>query len=148
MLPSLTALLTAVIALAVVLALVWLAARGARMVGLGARAGNGRMLRAVDSLALDPRRRLHLIGCGERHVLLLTGGGADVVVGWVPEMSGPSAVAMAAGGGFAMPGGPEIAAVPRPALKGQAATKEQAATGGNRAGAQTGMGGNEMDTPA
>ena len=88
MLPDLTALLTALAALAVVLALVWLAARGARLTGLSPRTGAGRMLRVVDSVALDPRRRLHLVACGEGRVLLLTGGGADLVVGW---LSGPPA---------------------------------------------------------
>ncbi len=82
MLPDPVMLLTAVAALAVVLALIWLAARAVRLVGFSPQAGGGRRLRLVDSLALDPRRRLHLIACDQRQVLLLTGGGADLVVGW------------------------------------------------------------------
>ena len=35
-------------------------------------------------LALDGRRRLHRVACNGREVLLLTGGGTDVVVGWLP----------------------------------------------------------------
>ena len=41
------------------------------------------MLPVQDVLALDPRRRLHLVRCDERRVLLLTGGAQDVVVGWL-----------------------------------------------------------------
>jgi flagellar protein FliO/FliZ len=47
-------------------------------------------LLAVDeTIALDSRRRLHLVRCGGRQVLLLTGGGSDTVVGWVPEQEPP-----------------------------------------------------------
>jgi len=38
-----------------------------------------------ESIALDPRRRIHLVQCGPRQVVLLTGGGHDVVVGWMPD---------------------------------------------------------------
>jgi flagellar protein FliO/FliZ len=38
-----------------------------------------------DVIALDSRRRLYLIQCQDRRVLLLTGGGQDVVVGWPGE---------------------------------------------------------------
>lgn len=76
--------LTAIVALAAVLALVWIAARAARFAGLGRmRAGSGQQLAVEDRIALDPRRRLLLVRCGERRVLLLTGGGTDVVVGWL-----------------------------------------------------------------
>jgi flagellar protein FliO/FliZ len=34
-------------------------------------------------LALDPRRRLCLVRCGTRRVLLLVGGTQDCVVGWL-----------------------------------------------------------------
>jgi flagellar protein FliO/FliZ len=46
----------------------------------------GRTLVLRESIALDPRRRVHLVQCGERQVILLTGGGQDVVIGW---MQGP-----------------------------------------------------------
>jgi flagellar protein FliO/FliZ len=45
----------------------------------------GRTLSLVESVALDPRRRVHLIQCGHRQVVLLTGGGQDLVVGWIPD---------------------------------------------------------------
>ena len=48
----------------------------------GGRTGGGRMV-PLASLALDPRRRLHLIGVDGRRVVLLTGGPQDLVVGWL-----------------------------------------------------------------
>ncbi|MBU6499024.1 MAG: flagellar biosynthetic protein FliO [Rhodospirillales bacterium] len=82
---SILSLLLALLSLGAVLALVVLAGRLARAGGLAARisgaAGDGR-LRLVQSLALDPRRRLHLVQCDGRCALLLTGGAQDVVVGW------------------------------------------------------------------
>jgi flagellar protein FliO/FliZ len=45
----------------------------------------GRTLVIRESIALDPRRRLHLVQCGHRQVVLLTGGGQDLVIGWLPE---------------------------------------------------------------
>ncbi len=75
--------LTAFGALAVVLGLVWLGARGVRAAGL-ARPGSGRRLQLREALALDRTRRLHLVACDGRDLLLLTGGGADVVVAWLP----------------------------------------------------------------
>jgi len=76
-------ILTAVAALIAVLALIWLAGRMARLGGMARRPASGGSLAVVDVLALDARRRLHLIRCDERCVLLLTGGGQDVVVGWI-----------------------------------------------------------------
>ena len=75
--------LTAFGALAVVLGLVWLGARGMRAAGL-ARPSAGRRLQLREALALDRTRRLHLVACDGRDLLLLTGGGADVVVAWLP----------------------------------------------------------------
>lgn len=80
-------ILLALAALAAVLALVWVAQRAARAAGLAAPRstdGSGR-LAVVQALPLDPRRRLHLVRCDGRHLLLLTGGTADVVVGWIEE---------------------------------------------------------------
>ncbi|HEX5326351.1 MAG TPA: flagellar biosynthetic protein FliO [Acetobacteraceae bacterium] len=86
MLSSPASLLTAAAALAVVLALIWLAARAARLAGFASRThGSARLLVVQDTLALDARRRLHLVRCGDRQVLLLTGAGQDLVVGWIGE---------------------------------------------------------------
>ncbi len=70
-------------ALAVVLGLVVLAGRIARASGLAPRLGAPGRVALVQGLALDARRRLHLVRCDGRHVLLLTGGAQDVVVGWL-----------------------------------------------------------------
>jgi flagellar protein FliO/FliZ len=84
MLSNSTSLLTAVAALAAVLALIWLAGRAARLAGWARRpAAGGRLLSVEDVIALDARRRLHLVRCADRQVLLLTGVGQDLVVGWI-----------------------------------------------------------------
>ena len=70
----------AVAALVGVLALVLLAARAARATGL-ARPAAGR-LAVQDSLALDRARRLVIVRCDGRDLLLLTGT-TDHVVGWL-----------------------------------------------------------------
>ncbi len=80
---TVSTIISAIAALAAVLLAVLLAGRGARMLRLARPGGTGR-LRVLETLALDPRRRLHLVACDDRTVLLLTGT-QDVVVGWLPE---------------------------------------------------------------
>lgn len=88
--------LTALGALAAVLGLVWAGARGVRAAGLGravkpawlARPTAGRRLLLREALALDRTRRLQIVACDGRDLLLLTGGGADVVVAWLPARDG------------------------------------------------------------
>jgi flagellar protein FliO/FliZ len=46
---------------------------------------SGRTLILRESIALDPRRRVHLVQCGQRQVVLLTGGSQDVVIGWIRD---------------------------------------------------------------
>jgi flagellar protein FliO/FliZ len=75
-----TASLTALAALLVVLAALLLAARAARAAGMRP----GRRLAVEETVALDSRRRLTLLRCDGRHLLLLTGGAQEVVVGWLP----------------------------------------------------------------
>ncbi|GGC61653.1 hypothetical protein GCM10011504_44850 [Siccirubricoccus deserti] len=78
--------LQAAAALAVVLLLIWLTGRAFRAGGGAPR--TGRRLAVQEVLALDPRRRLLLLRCDGREVLLLTGGGQDTVVGWLPPAPG------------------------------------------------------------
>ena len=80
---SLTALLTSAAALAGVLGMILLIGRVLRATSLGRPAASGRSLILKDTLALDARRRLHLVQHGDRAVLLLTGGSNDIVVGWI-----------------------------------------------------------------
>ncbi|RYJ03122.1 MAG: hypothetical protein EON47_05205 [Acetobacteraceae bacterium] len=78
-------------ALAAVVLLIWLLSRGLRRGGLAPR--EGRRLAVQEVLALDPRRRLLLLRCDGREVLVLTGGAQDAVLGWLPEAAakGPAA---------------------------------------------------------
>jgi flagellar protein FliO/FliZ len=82
MLPGLSAILTAIAALAAVIAIILLVARFLRAHPIP-RNGAG-VLTKRDVLSLDQGRRLHLISCAGRDVLLLTGGPQDLVVGWLP----------------------------------------------------------------
>jgi flagellar protein FliO/FliZ len=82
-------MLSALAALIAVLALIWLVGRAARFSGLARRPATGRSLVVQDVIALDVRRRLHLVQCDGRQVLLLTGGGQDVVVGWLDQARPP-----------------------------------------------------------
>jgi flagellar protein FliO/FliZ len=86
---SFVTILTALAALAAVLALIWLASRAARWGGLAPRPTGGRRLVVQDTLALDARRRLTLVRCDDRTVLLLTGGAKDLVVGWLDDVEKP-----------------------------------------------------------
>ena len=86
----LSALPGAAAALGGVLGLIWLAAWLAQRTGLAPRARPARAgadaagLVLEASLALDPRRRVHVLRLGARRVLLLTGGPGDVLLGWEP----------------------------------------------------------------
>ena len=82
-------LLLALPALALVLGLALLAGRAAKSFGLAPRHMPGGRLEAVQAVALDSRRRIHLIRWENRHLLVLTGGGSDLLLGWVDgEQSG------------------------------------------------------------
>lgn len=82
-----TGLLSAAAALAAVLGALVLALRGIRAAGL-ARAG-GRRLTVEEAVALDGRRRLVLVRCDGRGLLVLTGGAQEVVVGWLDPAPRP-----------------------------------------------------------
>jgi flagellar protein FliO/FliZ len=84
---QISTLLLTVLCLAAVLGLILLAGRLARRMGLPGRLGNqpaGR-LAPVQAVALDARRRVHLLRCDDRHFLLLTGGTEDLFLGWIAE---------------------------------------------------------------
>lgn len=79
-----------VAALCAVLLLIWGATRLARAAGLARPAQGAGRLRLVQSIAIDPRRRVVLIDCDGRELLLLTGGPNDVPLGWLsrgPEIT-------------------------------------------------------------
>jgi len=56
--------------------------------GAGGMMARGGMLAVEQTIALDARRRVVLLRCGERRIILLTGGAQDVVVGWLPDQPG------------------------------------------------------------
>ena len=78
--------LKALVALGAVVLLAFAALRALRAVVPGAAkpGGRPRRLAVQEVLALDPKRRLVVIRCDGRDLLLLTGGAADVPLGWLP----------------------------------------------------------------
>jgi flagellar protein FliO/FliZ len=75
--------LTAGAALAGIVLLILFAGRAAKATRFGRSQINGHM-RVVESLALDTRRKLVMVSCDGRKLLLLTGT-QDQVVGWLAE---------------------------------------------------------------
>ena len=78
-----TNIFSALVALATVVGLVLLVGRVARSVGL-ARARTGQRLALRDSIAIDRTRSLRIVSCDGRDLLILIGGGSDVMLGWLP----------------------------------------------------------------
>ena len=70
--------------LAAILAVIMLVGRLARVAGYTVRS-SGR-LSVVDALPLDAKRRLIMVRCDDRCVLLLTGQ-QDLLLGWLPEQA-------------------------------------------------------------
>jgi flagellar protein FliO/FliZ len=75
--------LTAGLALLFVLGLILLLARLLRATGLAPQAA-GQRLKLQEVLALDARRRVIILRCDGREVVLLTGGPQDLCLGWLP----------------------------------------------------------------
>lgn len=80
---SLANWITAGLALLFVLGLILLLARLLRATGLAPQT-SGQRLKLQEVLALDARRRVIILRCDGREVLLLTGGPQDVCLGWLP----------------------------------------------------------------
>ncbi len=81
--PSLS--LKALAALGAVVLLAFAALRALRAATAGAaKPGGRRRLGVQEVLALDPKRRLVLVRCDGRDLLLLTGGAREVSLGWLP----------------------------------------------------------------
>lgn len=84
-------LLTIGAGLAAVIVMILLARYGTRFIGLFPNAGQKQtMLTLRATLPIDARRRLTLVDCDGRRLLLLTGGTTDLMLGWLPpdERSG------------------------------------------------------------
>lgn len=80
--PPLGAIVGAVAALAAVLGLIWGMQWLAR---LRLRPSGNRRLQLNETIALDARRRVHLVRCDGRCLLIATGGAQDLMLGWLPE---------------------------------------------------------------
>ena len=92
---SISPFLLTIPALAAVLTLIWLAqvlyrfgsrSGWLKLPAVGVTPGLPR-LALVQALPIDAKRRLHLVRCDSGHVLLLTGGSQDLMLGWVPPAS-------------------------------------------------------------
>lgn len=85
--PPLTSLLSAGATLLGVIGLIILIGRlaGRWNAHLPLRGQASGRLQTEATLFLDTKRRLHLIRCDGRRFLLLTGGSADLFLGWLPE---------------------------------------------------------------
>ena len=76
----------ALVALGAVALLAFAVQRALRAFAPGAaRPGARRRLAIREVLPLDPKRRLVLVRCDGRDLLLLTGGADDVPLGWLPD---------------------------------------------------------------
>ncbi|WP_428376587.1 flagellar biosynthetic protein FliO [Lichenicoccus sp.] len=83
-------LLTIGAGLAAVIIMILLARYGTRFTGLLHKHGQQQTLLSLRaSLPIDARRRLSLIDCDGRRLLLLTGGTTDVMLGWLPAEERP-----------------------------------------------------------
>nr|WP_321984386.1 hypothetical protein [uncultured Lichenicoccus sp.] len=83
-------LLTIGAGLAAVIVMILLARYGTRFTGLLPKPGQKQTVLSIRaSLSIDPRRRLNLIDCDGRRLLLLTGGTTDLMLGWLPQDERP-----------------------------------------------------------
>jgi flagellar protein FliO/FliZ len=86
---NVTTLLTTAAALAGVVGVILVIGWALRHIPMRKLTSPERLLIVKDTVALDARRRLHLVQHGDRAVLLLTGGANDIVVGWLDGSKSP-----------------------------------------------------------
>jgi flagellar protein FliO/FliZ len=89
--PSLGLKALAALCAVVLLAYAALRALRAGMAAAKPGGGRGRRLAVQEVLPLDPKRRLVLVRCDGRELLLLTGGTGEVSLGWLPASPGDAA---------------------------------------------------------
>lgn len=84
-------ILTTLAALTAVIIMILLIRFGSRFIGvIPRRPATHGILTLEASLSLDPKRRVNLIGCQGRQLLLLTGGNSDLFLGWLPPTPPPT----------------------------------------------------------
>jgi flagellar protein FliO/FliZ len=84
-----SSLMLAGLVLAGIVLVLLLVPRLLRLLGVDPVGRPGRRLAVLEATAIDPRRRLVLVRCDGREVLLLVGPGNDTVVGWLPATTTP-----------------------------------------------------------
>jgi flagellar biogenesis protein FliO len=82
MLPEAPQIAAALATLGAVVLLILIAGRGARLLPAFRRVEGQAALKLCGTLALDARRRLHLVEADGQRALVLTGGGRDVLIAW------------------------------------------------------------------
>lgn len=82
---NLASVVTSMATLAATIAAIFLIARLIRPRLALAVNPSGRALKICETLALDPKRRVHLLECEGSRVLILVGGSQDQVLGWVQQ---------------------------------------------------------------
>ncbi len=82
--PSLSIKALAALGAVVLLAFAALRALRAAAPGAAIPGGRRRRLAVQEVLPLDPKRRLVLVRCDGRDLLLLTSGAGEVSLGWLP----------------------------------------------------------------
>jgi hypothetical protein len=90
MLPEAPQIAAALATLGAVVLLILIVGRGARLLPALRRVDDPAAMKLCGTLALDTRRRLHLVEANGRQALVLTGGGQDCLIAW-PQTSPPGA---------------------------------------------------------
>nr|WP_220792061.1 flagellar biosynthetic protein FliO [Gluconacetobacter azotocaptans] len=81
--------LTCLLSFVIVVALILLSRYGLKFLEpYLSRGRRTRNLAVLETLAIDPRRRVSLISCGKKKGLILTGGGNDLFLGWIEDEAG------------------------------------------------------------
>jgi flagellar biogenesis protein FliO len=89
MLPDAVRLAEAMAALGAVVLLILVVGRGARLLAAAQHADGQAPIRLRGTLALDTRRRLHLVEAEGRQALILTGGSQDLLLDWRRDGAAP-----------------------------------------------------------
>lgn len=77
--------LTGLVSFVIVIALILLCRYGLKYLEpYLLRTRRTRHLAVLETLSLDQRRRISLIRCGDHEGVILTGGGSDIFLGWIP----------------------------------------------------------------
>ena len=82
---TLQSILTGLLSLAGIIAFILMAARFMRYRLNTVAQDPSKSLKLKETLAIDSRRRIHVIECEGHQALVMTGGPQDQFMGWVPS---------------------------------------------------------------